>query len=128
MKRIAGASEQGLAIELWPIERPIPYSKNPRVCPQSAIDKVAASIERFGFLQAIVVDSDDIVVVGHTRLLAAKQLGLTQVPVHIAADLSPTQAAAYRIADNRTNEETSWCSGRGYLDTELPYAATSAPC
>ena len=108
MKRIAGDAEQGLAIELWPIERPIPYAKNPRTCPQSAIAKVVASLEQFGFRQAIVVDANDVVVVGHTRLLAAKQLGLKQVPVHVAADLSPAQAAAYRIADNRTNEETSW--------------------
>jgi DNA modification methylase len=121
MKRIAGDAEQGLAIELWPIERPIPYAKNPRVCPQSAIDKVAASIEQFGFRQAIVVDSDDVVVVGHTRLLAAQQLGLRQVPVHVAADLSPAQAAAYRIADNRSNEETSW-------DTELLSVEISQLC
>ena len=47
-------------------------------------------------------------IVGHTRLLAAKQLGLKVVPVHVAADLSPAQAKAYRIADNRTNEETAW--------------------
>ncbi len=108
MKRIAGDAEQGLAIELWPIERPIPYDKNPRHCPPEAIAKVAASIKKFGFLQAIVVDSKDVVVVGHTRLLAAKQLDLQQVPVHVAADLSPAQAAAYRIADNRTSQETSW--------------------
>jgi DNA modification methylase len=97
-----------LSVELWPIERPIPYGKNPRVCPQSAIAKVAASLTQFGFRQAIVVDAHGVVVVGHTRLAAAKQLGLTQVPVHIAADLSPAQARAYRIADNRTNQESSW--------------------
>ena len=97
-----------LSVEWWPIERPIPYGKNPRVCPQSAIAKVAASLEQFGFRQAIVVDAQGVVVVGHTRLLAARQLGLKQVPVHIAADLSPAQARAYRIADNRTNQESSW--------------------
>ena len=47
-------------------------------------------------------------IVGHTRLLAAKRLGLAQVPVHVAADLSPAQARAYRLADNRTAEETTW--------------------
>jgi DNA modification methylase len=55
-----------------------------------------------------VVDSEGVVVVGHTRLLAAQQLGMKTVPVHVASDLSPAQARAYRIADNRTNEETSW--------------------
>jgi DNA modification methylase len=100
--------DKTLTVELWPIERPIPYDNNPRRCPQSAIDKVAASLREFGFRQAIVVDSEAVVVVGHTRLLAAKRLGMKQVPVHVAADLSPAQARAYRIADNRTNEETAW--------------------
>ena len=108
MRRIAGSSHDRPAVELWPIERPVPYEGNPRNCTPEAIAKVAASIKEFGFMQAIVVDKDDIVVVGHTRLLAAKQLGLTKVPVHVAAHLSPAQVAAYRIADNRTGEETSW--------------------
>ena len=60
----------------------IPYRDNPRHCPQEAIAKVAASIKEFGFRQAIVVDSEGVVVVGHTRLLAAKRLGLKMVPVH----------------------------------------------
>jgi DNA modification methylase len=108
MRRIAAGSKTNLAIELWPIERPIPYESNPRLCPPQAIAKVAASIEEFGFLQAIVVDNADVVIVGHTRLLAAKQLGMKVIPVHVAAELSPAQAAAYRVADNRTNQETSW--------------------
>ena len=58
-----------------------------------------------------MVDPEGIVVVGHTRLLAAQQLGMKTVPVHVAADLSPAQARAYRIVDNRTNEETSWNGG-----------------
>ena len=95
-------------IQLWQVERPKPYAGNPRNCPPEAIDKVAGSISEFGFLQAIVVDKDDIVVVGNTRLLAAKQLGLAKVPVVVANHLSPAQVAAYRIADNRTGEETSW--------------------
>ena len=108
MRRIAGGRQAKLEVELWPIERPIPYPGNPRNCPQEAIEKVAASIAEFGFLQAIVVDAKDVVIVGHTRLAAAKKLGLAKVPVHIAVELSPAQAGAYRIADNRTNQETSW--------------------
>jgi len=108
MRRITGSTQAQLAVELWPIERPIPFEGNPRNCPPKAIAKVATSIEEFGFLQAIVVDAQGVVIVGHTRLAAAKQLGLTKVPVHLAAELSPAQVAAYRIADNRTNEETSW--------------------
>ncbi len=95
-------------IALWPIERPIPYEANPRNCPPQAIAKVAASIKEYSFMQPLVVDANDVVVVGNTRLLAAKQLGLARVPVIVAAHLSPAQVAAYRIADNRTGEETSW--------------------
>jgi ParB-like chromosome segregation protein Spo0J len=69
---------------------------------------VAASLKEYGFRQPIVVDADGIVIAGHTRLLAAKQIGMKQVPVHVATDLSPTQVKAYRLADNRTAEETSW--------------------
>ena len=97
-----------MKIELWPIDRPLPYSKNPRKIPQSAIDKVASSIKEFGWRQPIVVDAAGIVVVGHTRLLAARKLGLPEVPVHVAADLSEAQCRAYRIADNRAGEEASW--------------------
>jgi DNA modification methylase len=97
-----------LAVEWWEVGRPTPYARNARVCPQSAIDKVALSLREYGFRQPIVVDSAGIVIAGHTRLLAAKQLGLAKVPVHVAADLSPAQAKAYRLADNRSAEETGW--------------------
>jgi DNA modification methylase len=97
-----------LSIEWWPIERPIPYARNPRFAPEAAIAKVAASLAEYGWRQPIVVDADDVIVVGHTRLLAAKRLGLAQVPVHIATDLTPQQVKAYRLADNRTAEESSW--------------------
>ena len=98
----------GHRVTLWPIDKLTPYPDNPRHCPPEAIAKVATSIKQFGFRQAIVVDAEGIVVVGHTRLLAAQQLGMKTVPVHVAADLSPAQARAYRIVDNRTNEETAW--------------------
>ena len=102
------ASKESLTVELWPIDRPIPYARNARVCPESAINKVAASITEYGFRQPIVVDGDRVVIAGHTRLLAAKQLGLKQVPVHVASDLSPAQVKAYRLADNRTGQEATW--------------------
>jgi DNA modification methylase len=69
---------------------------------------VAASIAEYGWRQLIVVDPDGVIVVGHTRLLAAKRLGLTEVPVHVATDLTTQQIKAYRLADNRTAEESSW--------------------
>ena len=84
-----------------------PYEKNPRRN-QSAVGLVAASIKEFGWRQPIVVDADMVVIVGHTRLLAAEKLGIEKVPVHIAEDMTPEQIKAYRIADNRTGEEADW--------------------
>ena len=97
-----------LAIAWWPITKPIPYARNARLCPEAAIAKVAASLKEFGFRQPIVVDGDGVVIAGHTRLLAAQRLGLARVPVHVARDLTPQQVKAYRLADNRTAQETSW--------------------
>ena len=87
------------------IDKIIPYHNNPRK--NQAIDKVASSINEYGFQQPIVVDKNMVVIVGHTRLLASKKLGLKKVPIAIA-DLSKSQAKAYRLADNRTNEDSSW--------------------
>ncbi len=92
----------------WPIDKPIPYARNSRKIPERAIDKVAASIKEFGWRQAIVVDKDGVIICGHTRLLAAKKLGLKQVPVHVADNLTPAQVKAYRLMDNRSHEETDW--------------------
>lgn len=89
------------------VERVIPYARNPRKN-ADAVDKVAASLREFGFRQPIVTDENLTVIVGHTRLLAAKKLSLTQVPVHIAEGLTAAQIKAYRIADNRVGEEAEW--------------------
>src|SRR5437764_15328718 len=97
-----------MKIEIWPTDKPIPYARNARKIPQSAIDKVAGSIAEFGFRQPIVVDNAGIIVAGHTRLLAAQKLGLSEVPVHVASELTPIQIKAYRLADNRVNQESSF--------------------
>jgi len=102
------AQDAQLTIEMWPVDRPQPYEKNPRIAPDVAIAKVARSLKEFGWRQPIVVDSEGLILVGHTRLLAAKKLGLEHVPVHVAAGLTPAQAKAYRLADNRSAQETSW--------------------
>jgi len=94
-------------IEQWDIDRVRPYEKNPRRN-DKAVQAVAESIREFGFRQPIVVDSDGVIVVGHTRYKAALKLGLKTVPVHVAADLTPPQARAYRLADNRTAENAEW--------------------
>jgi DNA modification methylase len=84
-----------------------PYEKNPRVN-DSAVDALVKSLEAFGFRQPIVVDADNVIVVGHTRWKAAQKLGLEKVPVHVAKDLTPEQARAYRIADNQTATIADW--------------------
>ena len=84
-----------------------PYEKNPRLN-EGAVDAVAASIKEFGWRAPIVVDKEMVIICGHTRLLAAKKLGLDVVPVHVADNLTPEQVQAYRIADNKTGEIAEW--------------------
>ncbi len=96
-----------MKVRTLPIDRLIPYARNPRKS-EAAVAKVAASLREFGWRQPIVVAPDMVVVVGHVRLAAARLLGMTEVPVHIADGLSPAQLQAYRLADNRTNEEAEW--------------------
>jgi DNA modification methylase len=96
-----------MKIDLRPIAQIVPYEKNPR-SNDDAVDAVAASIREFGFRQPIVVDGEVIIICGHARWKAARKLGLEQVPVHVAQDLTPEQIRAYRIADNRTAELSTW--------------------
>jgi len=96
-----------MKIELRPLAEIRPYEKNPRIN-DAAVDAVAESIRRFGFRQPIVVDAEGVIVCGHTRWKAAQKLGLTEVPVHVATDLTPEQIRAYRIADNKTSELAEW--------------------
>ena len=96
-----------MKIELWNINRVKPYENNPRIN-DDAVDAVAASIREFGFRQPIVVDTEGVIIVGHTRYKAALKLGLEKVPVHVAKDLTPEQIRAYRIADNKTAELAEW--------------------
>ena len=84
-----------------------PYPNNPRNIPEAAIAQVARSIEAFGFRQPIVVDPDGVIIVGHTRYLAAHQLGLKKIPAHVM-EVTDEQARAYRIADNRLGELSEW--------------------
>ena len=97
-----------MKIEHWPINKPIPYAANARMLSPNAVDKVAASIKEFGWQQPLVVDKEGVIIAGHTRLLAAKQLGLREVPVVVANDLTPAQVKAYRLNDNRVAQESSW--------------------
>ena len=96
-----------MKIELRKIAEIKPYPNNPRVN-DDAVDAVAASLREFGFRQPIVVDTEGVIICGHTRFKAAQKLGLEQVPVHVAKDLSPEQIKAYRIADNQTASLADW--------------------
>lgn len=89
------------------IEELKPYDKNPRIN-DNAVDSVAKSIEEFGFKSPIVVDKNYVIINGHTRLKAAQKLGMTEVPVIIADDLTEKQVKALRIADNKTAELADW--------------------
>ena len=90
-----------------PLEKLVSYARNPRRN-ERAIATVAASLKEFGWRQPIVVDEGMVILAGHTRLEAARQLGLTEVPVHIARGLTPAQARAYRLMDNRSSENAEW--------------------
>jgi len=96
-----------MKIKTVKIEEAIPYVRNPRQN-KAAIAKVSASLKEFGWQQPIVVDKDMVVIAGHTRLEAARTLGMDKVPVQIAEDLTDAQVKAYRIADNRVSQEAEW--------------------
>lgn len=93
-----------------------PYAHNAKQHPAEQVEHIANSIREFGFRQPIVVDADNVVVIGHGRLMAAKKLGLDAVPVVRADDLTEAQIKALRLADNKTNE-SEW--DFGLLDAEL---------
>jgi len=96
-----------MLIELRSLTSIRPYEQNPRIN-DDAVDALVASIREFGFRQPIVVDVDGVIICGHTRFKAAQRLGLEQVPVHVAQDLTPAQIKAYRIADNQTATLAEW--------------------
>jgi hypothetical protein len=94
-------------IERLPLSEIKPYTNNPRKN-KKGIAAVKRSIEAFGFTQPIIVNAGRVIICGHTRYEAAKELNLATVPVIIKTDLTPKQEQAYRIADNRVTQETDW--------------------
>ena len=89
------------------IDEVIPYENNPRKN-DDAVDKVALSISAFGFKVPIVIDANNVIVTGHTRVKAAKKLGLKTVPCIKADDLTEEQIKAFRLADNKVSEFSEW--------------------
>src|SRR5712671_4344139 len=95
-------------IELWPIDKLIPYAKNPRTHSESQICQIAASIAEFGFNNPIIVDTKAGIIAGHGRLLAARKLQLSEVPVIVLDHLTDAQKRAYIIADNQLALNAGW--------------------
>lgn len=117
-------------LELWPLERLKPYDRNARTHSPAQVEKLAASITGFGFTNPVLVDSKDGIIAGHGRLLAAKRLGLAEVPVIVLDHLSDAQRRAYILADNRLALDAGWDTGAledegfsleltGFSDSEL---------
>lgn len=94
----------------------IPYENNPRFN-DNAVDAVVASIKEFGFKVPIIVDKNNVIIAGHTRLKAAQKLGLEEVPVIVADDLTEEQIKAFRLADNKVSELAEWDFSK--LEAEL---------
>jgi ParB-like chromosome segregation protein Spo0J len=97
-----------MEIKTWAVERVIPYHRNARKISDRAVAKVAKSLKEFGWQQPLVVTPKGELIVGHCRLKAAIKNGWNEVPVYIAANLTPSQVRAYRLMDNRSHDETEW--------------------
>ena len=95
-------------IERWPIDQLLPFANNSRTHSPTQIAQIAGSISEFGFVNPILMGPDNVIVAGHARALAARQLGLTDVPVIVLAHLTPTQRRALVIADNRLALSAAW--------------------
>jgi ParB-like chromosome segregation protein Spo0J len=90
-----------IQVERWPIERLIPRANNPRTHSREQVAKIAASIEAFGWTNPVLVDGDDGILAGHARVLAARKLGMKEIPVIVLWHLSEAQRRALVIADNQ---------------------------
>jgi DNA modification methylase len=97
-----------LHIERWPLDRLIPYARNPRTHTEEQVAQIAASIAEFGFVNPVLVGADGVIIAGHARVMAARKLGLGEVPVIVLDHLSEVQRRALVIADNRLAENAGW--------------------
>lgn len=95
-------------IEMWPVDRLKPYERNARTHSDEQVEQIACSMVEFGFTQPILVDSDDGIIAGHGRLMAAKRLNLREVPVIVLDHLSDDQRRAYVLADNKLALNAGW--------------------
>ena len=95
-------------IELWPIDKLIPYGRNPRTHSDTQVGQIADSIQTFGFNNPILVDTQAGIIAGHGRLLAARKLQLCEVPVIVLDHLTESQKNAYILADNQLALNAGW--------------------
>jgi len=97
-----------LQIQRWPLDRLIPYARNPRTHTEEQVAQIAASIAEFGFVNPVLVGADGIIIAGHARVMAARKLGLAEAPVIVLDHLSEAQRRALVIADNRLAQNAGW--------------------
>lgn len=117
--------ENVMNVKNIPIGEIVPYAKNAKKHDKRQIDNVAESIRQYGFVQPVVIDRDGVIVIGHCRVLAAKKLGMEEVPCVCVDDLTPEQVNALRIVDNKSAEDgASW--DFDMLSMELPEIDLSA--
>jgi DNA modification methylase len=97
-----------LHIERWPLDRLIPYAKNPRTHTEEQVAQIAASIAEFGFVNPVLVGADGVIIAGHARVMAARKLGMAEAPVIVLDHLSEAQRRALVIADNKLAQNAGW--------------------
>jgi hypothetical protein len=107
-RQSAGLVALAERIELWPIDRLRQYERNPRTHSEAQVHQIAASMIEFGWTNPVLVDEQGGVLAGHGRLLAARKLGLAEVPVIRFEHLSEAQKRAYLIADNQLALQAGW--------------------
>lgn len=111
-------AEAPMQVVMRSVDKIKPYSGNQKRHDDKDVIVLARLIARFGFRQPIVVDANGVIIVGHARYAAAKKLNLSKVPVEVASDLSEREAAEYRLADNKSNELSSWDYSRVMAEIE----------
>jgi ParB-like chromosome segregation protein Spo0J len=95
-------------VERWPLDRLIPHARNARTHFEEQVAQTAGSMSEFGFVNPVLAGDDGVIVAGHGRVLAARKLGLSEVPVIVLSHLTPTQRRALMIADNQIATNAGW--------------------
>ena len=95
-------------VERWPLDRLIPHARNARTHSEEQVAQIAGSIAEFGFVNPVLVGDDGVIVAGHGRVMAARKLGLSEVPVIVLSHLTPTQRRALMISDNQIATNAGW--------------------